>query len=173
MSQLLLHFTLGTCLSTASHVRVVVDGWSLEHSPSIGCTRVLAPAYPVKPVIIMCQTLSLTVDFAIVVVVVVVVVVWVLLVHDALPECGNSQCEYGEPCGGHSNSSCLPSACMRDCAVSRSSCPMGLNASGAATVCSGSGSCLPASGTCACFKGYVGDACQKCATNFVRTRQSG
>ena len=79
MSQLLLHFTPGTCLSTASHVRVVVDGWSLEHSPSIGCTRVLAPAYPVKPVIIMCQTLSLTVDFAIVVVVVVVVVVWVCL----------------------------------------------------------------------------------------------
>jgi hypothetical protein len=33
-------------------------------------------------------------------------------------------------------------------------------------VCGGVGACLPGSGTCACFKGYVGDACERCDNKY-------
>ena len=32
----------------------------------------------------------------------------------------------------------------------------------------GQGTCLPTSGTCECFSGYVGDACQACAPGFLQ-----
>jgi hypothetical protein len=83
-------------------------------------------------------------------------------------DCGNNLCEYGESCRRNTTCSASTGYCSADCTFGRLACPTGVNATGSTAVCSGSGACLPASGTCACFKGYTGPACQGCTANFVR-----
>ena len=66
--------------------------------------------------------------------------------------CGNGVCEAGEACSGTGASSC----CAADCPYESFPCPV---SGAAATPCGGNGQCLPASGVCACFAGYIGAAC--------------
>ncbi len=77
-------------------------------------------------------------------------------------ECGNDACETGEACD---DDVCV-SGCRVDCPVVVRSCPVGTPSSvtGArsAAACSGSGTCLPATGSCRCFNGYVGADCSLC-----------
>lgn len=72
--------------------------------------------------------------------------------------CGNGVCELGERCDASSTSSGGSGGlcCGQDCQYSLSSCP---SAPGSTVPCSGAGLCLPGSGVCACFVGYLGDAC--------------
>jgi hypothetical protein len=76
--------------------------------------------------------------------------------------CGNDACETGEAC---SDVECV-SGCRVDCPVVVRSCPVGTPPSSAATrsaaTCSGSGTCLPATGSCRCFNGFVGADCSLC-----------
>lgn len=71
--------------------------------------------------------------------------------------CGNGVCELGErPLQGVTQGTC-PS----DCGFTTKACP---------NSCSSTGTCLPAFGTCACFSGYQGNACDTCAAGYVRSK---
>ena len=85
--------------------------------------------------------------------------------------CGNSYCEYGEEptvCAADGSCSANPDACPSDCPLSRSQCPgASTNTTSAIVACGGHGRCLTASGSCSCFSGYVGDACDACAAGYL------
>jgi Laminin EGF domain len=58
--------------------------------------------------------------------------------------------------------------CQADCPLPVVACPFGTNRVGLQASCSGSGSCLSATGSCSCFKGYAGNDCGQCAPYYLR-----
>ena len=85
--------------------------------------------------------------------------------YDPEPECGNQRCEYGEECVDESCNS--RGQCSIDCPFPVQRCQSGSLRATAPTTCSSRGSCSTATGTCACYKGYVGEACNVCDINYV------
>lgn len=88
-----------------------------------------------------------------------------------LPDCGNLQCETGEECV---DAACTGGdQCRADCPYVRLACPAGAIGTGSAsppsvqTPCSQRGVCSSATGTCACYKGYIGPACNVCDSQYV------
>ena len=83
---------------------------------------------------------------------------------DCVAVCGNGRCEFGESAA----------LCSADCPVGIQSCPYATvattgNSSSASSrvTCAGHGTCMPSSGTCSCFRGYVGSACDRCDSEHV------
>jgi len=84
------------------------------------------------------------------------------------PVCGNGVCEAGEACT--TTGSDLDGCCLSDCGRQVWPCPQPSTASGKATgQCSGRGVCEHTSGSCVCFDGYTGAACEACAIGYSRT----
>ena len=54
--------------------------------------------------------------------------------------------------------------CLADCPLVVQSCAADAVTS---VTCSGHGKCLAGTGTCACFAGYAGDACDRCTSNYI------
>ena len=70
--------------------------------------------------------------------------------------CGNQQCELGEQC---TTLQCTGGGqCAADCPLQTLDCGDG---------CGHTGRCLPSTGTCECFTGYVGSNCSSCDRGYV------
>ena len=86
--------------------------------------------------------------------------------------CGNQQCELDEACPSTTDdtTNATSQCCPADCPVAVHRCAID-GATG--LVCSGHGSCLTGVGACWCFDGYTGDACDSCASPYVRVPGPG
>lgn len=74
-------------------------------------------------------------------------------------QCGNGVCEVGEQCDSTDPSK---TCCAEDCKNVISACPV---ANG--EECNGKGRCATGSGSCFCYAGYVGTACEQCGSGLV------
>lgn len=85
-----------------------------------------------------------------------------------LPVCGNGICEFGELPGTPNAGFTNLLECAQDCPYRFEQCrETSTSPQGQRGYCSGNGRCLFASGgVCDCFAGYVGDACDTCASGF-------
>ncbi len=74
-------------------------------------------------------------------------------------------CEFGEQCA---DAACEGGTqCKADCPFPVKRCPADEGAPGGGVMpCSGHGTCNLGTGTCTCFRGYVGDACKRCDTQY-------
>ena len=77
-----------------------------------------------------------------------------LLTSDHATVCGNGRCEFGESAA----------SCSADCPVGIQSCPFATT---------GHGTCMPSSGTCSCFHGYIGSACDRCDSGYTSSLSDG
>jgi hypothetical protein len=86
--------------------------------------------------------------------------------------CGNNICEVGERCEDLLCSN--PTACLLDCSIEIKTCPAPPpnTKSDVTKPCGGVGVCLPGTGTCSCFKGYVGDMCERCDNKYQSYRNN-
>ena len=76
--------------------------------------------------------------------------------HTLRAVCGNQQCELGEQC---TTPQCTGGGqCAADCPLQSLECGDG---------CGHTGRCLPSTGTCECFTGYVGSNCSSCDRGYV------
>eukprot|EP00192_Tetraselmis_astigmatica_P001999 CAMPEP_0117658272 /NCGR_PEP_ID=MMETSP0804-20121206/5776_1 /TAXON_ID=1074897 /ORGANISM="Tetraselmis astigmatica, Strain CCMP880" /LENGTH=1053 /DNA_ID=CAMNT_0005464783 /DNA_START=254 /DNA_END=3415 /DNA_ORIENTATION=+ len=81
--------------------------------------------------------------------------------------CFNGFCEVGEM-SDPLNPSSASGTCPQDCPVTKL-CPMPVRpvAGEAMKPCAGRGTCNDEEGTCLCDRGYVGEACSKCAHDYL------
>eukprot|EP00210_Caulerpa_lentillifera_P003869 g3696.t1 len=84
-----------------------------------------------------------------------------------VPVCGNNICEIGEASSSSINN---PNSCPQDCTLTITSCSSRKSTGVVGrtdTLCSGNGVCFYAqNGTCGCFNGYTGEACDQCSDGF-------
>ena len=92
-----------------------------------------------------------------------------------ITECGDGLCQLGEPVQADEVLTPDEECRLEDCPVRIGTCPApGESEVGNPTeACGGNGHCDLASLTCVCATGYAGDACEACATGYVRTDSSG
>jgi hypothetical protein len=76
-----------------------------------------------------------------------------------VPECGNGRCEDGEVC----QDAVCSRGCLADCPIVPRACPAGPGG----LPCSGRGDCVSSTGSCTCFVGYTGPACDGCSSGFA------
>ena len=88
-----------------------------------------------------------------------------LLTSDHATVCGNGRCEFGESAA----------SCSADCPVGIQSCPFATtgNDTSPRVTCAGHGTCMPSSGTCSCFHGYIGSACDRCDSGYTSSLSDG
>jgi len=79
--------------------------------------------------------------------------------------CGNGACESGEACSAGSAAGSAATCCPADCPIVLQPCPA---ATAGGSACSGRGACSEVAGTCRCFSGYDGTACEACAGGWYR-----